>query len=278
VPEPTPERSVPNPVPSDDAPSVLEVGRGDVRFAVVSMSKRAADGDDAGYLRWHVLDHLPEQFRIDGMRNGTRWFSNGACRAARAASEAPYDAVDHIVAYLFGGPDDPSVDSAIDVFFSLGGSLHAIDRMPVSLPRVEVGGWVLVSKVASPRVMAGADVVPWRAQRGIYVVIEDVPARGDEVGVDPVGIDPQDLDDLVGVDGVAGVWRFAAGHDRNPRFDDNHGRTLTICYLDDDPVMVASRIAARLAARWAHGRTVPMLAGPFQAVVPWSWDDPEAFA
>ena len=48
--------------------------------------------------------------------------------------------------------------------------------MPVSLPRVEVGGWVLVSKVASPRVMAGADVVPWRAQRGIYVVIEHVTA------------------------------------------------------------------------------------------------------
>ena len=268
MPDQTADPSPPNPVPTDDAPSVLDVGRGDVRFAVVSMSKRAADGDDAGYLRWHVLDHLPEQYRIDGMRNGTRWFSNGACRSARAASEAPYDDVDHIVAYLFGGPDDVSVDSAIDVFFSLGGSLHAIDRMPVSLPRVEVGGWVLVSKVASPRVMAGADVVPWRAQRGIYVVIEHVTA----------GVDPQDLDDLVGVDGVAGVWRFAAGHDRNPRFDDNGGRSLTICYLDDDPVTVASRIGDRLGARWADGRAVPMLAAPFHAVVPWSWDDPDAFA
>src|SRR6478735_4605296 len=107
VPPPTPGPLPSNPVPSDSAPSVLDVGRGDVRFAVVSMSKRSADGDDAGYLRWHVLDHLPEQHRIDGMRNGTRWFSNGACRSARAASEAPYADVDHIVAYLFGGPDDP---------------------------------------------------------------------------------------------------------------------------------------------------------------------------
>ena len=151
--------------------------------------------------------------------------------------------------------------------------------MPVSLPRVEVGGWVLVSKVASPRVMAGADVVPWRAQRGIYVVIEDVPtAPGDEVGVDPVGIDPQDLDDLVGVDGVAGVWRFAAGHDRNPRFDDNDGRTPDDLLPRRRPGhgRVPHRRSTR--PRWADGRTVPMLAGPFQAVVPWSWDDPEAFA
>ena len=38
------------------------------------MSSRHPDGLDADYLRWHMLDHLPEQVpRLNGLRLGQRW-------------------------------------------------------------------------------------------------------------------------------------------------------------------------------------------------------------
>ena len=83
-------------------------------------------------------------------------------------------------------------------------SSHSADRSTRSTAcrcpcrRVEVGGWALVSKVAAPRVMAGADVMPWRAQRGIYVVIENIAGRW------RARSQLDELDDLVGVDGGGG--------------------------------------------------------------------------
>src|SRR5689334_3300540 len=109
----------------------------DVTCAVLSMSRRSADGEDARYLEWHLLDHLPEQYQLDGLRNGQRWVSTPACRAARAASTEPFDAVDHIVQYLFAEPVGP----ALDRWFALGGTLHAGGRMPVSLPRAHLAAW-----------------------------------------------------------------------------------------------------------------------------------------
>jgi hypothetical protein len=252
-----------NVVASDDAAPVLVAGNADVAFAVFSMSSRAADGNDDGYLEWHMLDHLPEQYRIDGLRLGQRWFSTDACRAARAASAAPYDAVDHVVGYLFGGPVDP----ALDIFFDLGASLHRAGRMPVALPRVQVGGWEAVARTAAPRVLAGADVIPWRPQRGVYLIVEsgDIASGDIESGADG-------LEGLVGVPGVAGVWQYRDGHTHHPRFDPTNGLRLAVCYLDDDPVEVAGRLAEPLAARWADGTATPLLAAPFDLVTPFSWE------
>jgi hypothetical protein len=255
------ERTAPiDVVASDDAPQVLAAGNADVAFAVFSMSSRAADGDDDGYLEWHMLDHLPEQYRIDGLRLGQRWFSTDACRAARAASEAPYDAVDHVVGYLFGGDVDP----AVDIFFDLGASLYRAGRMPVALPRVQVGGWEAVARAAAPRALAGADVVPWRPQRGVYLIVESITDEG--------GADDPALDQLIEAPGVAGVWRYRDGHDRHRRLDDCTGWELAVCYLDDDPVKVAGWLGDRLAARWADPAITPLLAAPFEVVTPFSWE------
>ena len=101
------------PIPSDAEPAIASFGNGDVAASVVSMSMRHADGLDAEYLRWHVLDHLPEQFRLVGLRSGQRWVSTPACRARRAASEPPYDAVDHIVQYLFAEPVGDAFDAVL---------------------------------------------------------------------------------------------------------------------------------------------------------------------
>ena len=245
---------------SDDNPSVLAAGDADVEFAVLSMSEREPDGLDDEYLDWHLLDHLPEQYRIDGLRLGQRWVATDACRAARAVAVAPYDRVDHLVGYLFGGP----VDAALGTFFELGATLNRAGRMPVSLPRVAVTGWQATGRVAAPRVLVGADVVPWRPQRGVYVIIETRADGGDER--------TDELDALADVDGVAGVWRYRDDGARHQRMQPIEGAHLTICYLDDEPSSVAAALGSGLSARWADGAITPLLAGPFDVVLPFVAD------
>jgi hypothetical protein len=237
------------PRPSDAAPAIAALGTGDVAGSVVSLSQRHADGRDAEYLEWHLLDHLPEQHRLAGLRSGQRWVSTPACRAARAASAPPFDAVDHVVQYLFAEPLGP----ALDHFFGLGRALHGLDRMPIALPRVQVGGWKLAAVRAADRVLVGAAVLPWRPARGAYLLVEPL--------VEGMG-GAADLASLVAVAGVAGAWRWT-GAALDERLDATDGLALTVCYLDDDPVAVAARLAPVEGA---------LLAAPFEAVVAGAWD------
>src|SRR5258708_40110412 len=87
--------------PSDDVAGVRATGDGDISTLFVSMSTRHPDGADAEYLRWHTLDHRPEQHRLSGGRASLRLVSTPACRAARAASRDRYDAVDPVMTCFF---------------------------------------------------------------------------------------------------------------------------------------------------------------------------------
>lgn len=240
-------------MPSDDVPTIAGHGVTDVQAAVVSMSARSTDARDAEYIEWHALDHLPEQYRIAGIRAGTRWVSTPACRAARAASTPQLDPVDHVVQYLFGSPLGQSMEN----FFALGADLRAIGRMPLALPSVELAGYRLDAAVASARVLTGADVLPWRPARGVYLLVENG-------GSAPV--------DLVEVPGVAGFWSYLGSASIDPRLTPTTGRRLTVCYLDDEPVATTRRLEVALRPRWERDESVPLLAAPFEAVIPWRWD------
>jgi hypothetical protein len=215
----------------------------DVATAVVSMSAAHPEGRDDEYVAWHLLDHLPEQYRLPGLRLGQRWRSTPELRAARAASEPPYDAVDHVVQYQFGEPVGP----ALDAFFALGAELHAAGRMPISLPSVQLGGWDLSEVAAAERVLVDAAVVPWRPATGAYLVIEA------EAGTP--------LAALAAVPGVAGGWRYAGTGDRHERLASTAGHVLTVCWLDEQPVEVAAAIAQVLGGN-------PLLAAPFGMPTP----------
>ncbi len=248
------------PVPSDSHPAIAAFGDGDVAAAVVSMSSRHPDGLDADYLRWHMLDHLPEQYRLVGLRWGQRWISTPACRAARSASEAPFDEVDHVVQYLFAEP----VDDVLAQFFPLGNALGGIGRMQMRLPRVQVGGWNLVDRVAADRVLVGACVVPWRPASGIYLLVERAAGAGAPAPAAP--------DALTSVPGVTGAWTYVGGEPRHVRLESTAGLVMTVCYLDRPPVDVAADLAPVLVDRWADGSWVPQLAAPLELVVAGQWD------
>ena len=235
--------------PSDQLPAVLATGTTDIRMIFVSMAAREREGRDAAYLEWHSLDHRPEQHRLAGLRQSLRVVSTPACRAARAYSDPLYDAVDHVMTYFFAD------GAALDQFNALSGALGG-ERRPFRLPSVQSGYFKLAGKVASPKAIAGADVIPWRPAKGVYLLVE----RGAE--------SPAALTDIAG---VAGIWWHAGGVSPVPGFADTAGIQVTYCFLDDDPVVTAGRLRAVLERRWGEGRSVPLLAAPFHTVVPFEW-------
>ena len=236
--------------PSDQLPDVLATGSTDVRFAFISLSAREPAGRDAEYLEWHSLDHRPEQHRLPGLRQSLRLVSTPACRAARAASVDHYDAVDHVMTYLF---DDAQ---ALPGFNDLGAALAAGGRMPLRLPTVEFMTASLAGTLAAPSTVAGADVLPWRPAQGVYLVIEN--------GEAPV-------DALIEVPGVAGVWWYDGALAPEPFATDARGRRISYCYLDDDPVATAERLGEVMRRRWASGDVEGLLAAPFHTPVPFEW-------
>lgn len=237
--------------PSDQLPDVLATGATDIRYAFVSLSAREPAGRDAEYLAWHSLDHRPEQYRLPGLRNSLRLVSTPACRAARAASAGAFDAADHVMTYLFTDVGE------MPGFAALGDALGRGGRMPLRLPSLGYMTAELAGKIAAPRAVAGADVIPWRPALGAYLLIEEGQASPEE---------------LIGLPGVAGIWWHHGTLGPESFGADARGRQITYCYLDEDPVEVAGALGEAVRRRWAAGATQGLLAAPFYAVVPFEWD------
>jgi hypothetical protein len=151
--------------PSDEVAGILASGGSGVSSVFVSMSARHPERRDADYLAWHTLDHRPEQHRLASLRASVRLVSSPSCRAARAASDARYDAVDHVMTYFFAEV------AALDGFNELSVALRDAGRTPYLLPLVERGVFALDGMAAAPRIKIGADVLPWWPARGVYLLI-----------------------------------------------------------------------------------------------------------
>ena len=236
--------------PSDDVDEILATGRGDITTMFVSMSARHPDGADADYLEWHSLDHRPEQHRLAALRSSLRLVSTPPCRAARAASDAHLDAVDHVMTYFF------TDTGGFKGFADLSTALHDAGRMPYSLPPVERGAYDVRERQAAPRCRIGADVLPWFPASGAYLLVE----HGDA----PV-------DDLVDVAGVAGAWSAVAVPSDPSVATADIGQRITYCFLDADPVATAELLRPVLDRRWRDMAVTPLLAAPFHTLVAGKW-------
>jgi hypothetical protein len=234
---------------SDELPRVLAAGATDVDMIFASMSAREPNGRDAEYLEWHSLDHRPEQYRVAGLRHSVRLVSTPACRAARACGDARYSAVDHVMTYFF------AAGAALDQFRALSVALDG-DRRPMRLPSVDANYFRLAGKVAARSAITGADVIPWRPSRGVYLLLEQGSAS-------PAP--------LVEVAGVTGIWWHRGGESPAPGFANAGGVQLSYCFLDQDPVESAGRLRRTLENRWQNEAVVPLLAAPFHTLVPFEW-------
>jgi hypothetical protein len=237
--------------PSDEVAEILAAGRGEITTLFVSMATRHPDGTDAEYLRWHTLDHRPEQHRLAAVRASLRLVSTPACRSARAVSGGPLDAVDHVMTYFF------TDQAGLQRFNELSTALGDAGRKLSLLPPVERGVYEVQGKAVAPGVKVGSDVLPWLPVRGAYLLVERGPAA---------------LAPLAQVEGVAGVWSGLSQKVDANLASAQPDQSITYCFLDDDPIAVAERLRPVLAARWAESGIEALFAAPLFAVVPFEWD------
>lgn len=234
---------------SDDVDAIAACGSPAVTTLFVSMAQRHPEGADAQYLRWHTLDHRPEQQRLESIKTSLRVVSTPACHDARAACAPQFEAVAHVMTYFFTAID------GLNEFNALSTALRDAGRAPFILPPVQRGVYAVDGKFSAPDTKLGSDVLPWMPTRGIYLLIEEGCASASA---------------LAGVAGVAGIWsgRSVA----TPFSTAGAGQYITYCFLTDDPLATAQRLRTVLETRWQTGHIEPLFAAPFYSVVPYEWD------
>jgi hypothetical protein len=163
------------------------------------------------YNEWHRLDHLPEQYSLDGLLLGQRWVCTPACRRARVAVSPLLEPCHYMTLYLMRGPD------VLPGFFDLAHRLRRADRFFAERRAHLSGPFEVQDRWVAPRVKVSAAVIPHRPAPGIYVVVG--PA------VDGTA--------LVAHEGVAGAWAFTdTDTDATPEADPR--RTITVAFIDGD--------------------------------------------
>jgi hypothetical protein len=244
-----------------------------IRGGFFSFTSGPASGDDDAYLRWHLLDHLPEQYSIAGLRLGTRWRADDACVASRAAAAPDLAPVRHAVAYLMAEP----LEDTLREFAQLGRRLAEAGRYPEPATPHLLGAFEVRDVRASPEAIVSADALPFRAHRGVYLIVER-PAGAAALDTWWAWHTEEHVPALLEVEGVAGVTTFVStarlgdGPDQAARFgtaapwDPDRG-IVTVVYLDEAVDRAAARLDPVVRARWADGTVEPRLAGAFRSNV-----------
>ena len=190
------------------------------------------------YNAWHQLDHLPEQFTIEGISFGQRWVRSPRCTEAEAATTEQLDPFHYMTLYLLRDED------VIPPFMELAKRLHAADRFFAARRAVLSGPFEIVGQWAAPRVAVSAGAVPFRPSHGVYVVVG--PA-----------VDGRAL--VEDHPGVAGAWQFA---------DASRDRHLTVAFVDGELFGAASALSEVVAGAGARAEW----AGPLERVDAFRWD------
>jgi hypothetical protein len=253
-----------------------------VRIGFFSFTEITDPAEHHSYNAWHQLDHMPEQYPLRGVVYGQRWVSTPACRRARAVDERALSPVHYVTLYLMGEP----VHATLREFRALGDTLRSLGRFHAHRRARLSGPFEVTGTRATARVLVSPQAVPYRPNRGVYIVVRDrntdAHARrpgtdgdaGDEDPGSAGALDERVAQSLLAADGVAGAWTFGT----HRRFD-RHGwrpgdRSVTVCYLDEDPLSVAGDLGRRVLAVTddAGAGAGVVFAGPLETITPWRWD------
>jgi len=227
------------------------------------------------YNEWHQLDHRPENLALPGVATGDRWARRGALRDIGTATE-PYAAVDYAAMYWFRSP----VEESVAAWDRLGEDSFQWGRGPM-LPGVRrplLGFFRPVLGVAAPRIGVGAEVLPFRPNRGVHLTLTRfVDHHGDAAHEHHRWEASTLVPALVEQPGVAGAWTFsfqrAQRHSALPlRGDDDLAPAslrIRLLYLDDDPIATTSLVEAATAAAGAPPDGEVLLSGPLTTIIPW---------
>jgi hypothetical protein len=156
-------------------------------------------------------------------------------------------------------------------FRALNQTLNDRGTHPEPSPYRMLGIYELLGARAAPRVRVSDEVLPWRPNRGIYLLVErlvDQPHADRALHAAHEGQVPA----ILGVPGIAGAWWFGTTIADEPGSPLTKGRfQITICFLDGDVATVGTALRLLLEERWKDAPVEPWLAGPFESVVQWDW-------
>jgi hypothetical protein len=212
-----------------------------VKAGVFSFTPPLSSAEDDEYLRWHLLDHMPEQYQLPGMLHGVRWVGETGS----------------VVNYLIGGP----VQQTHDEFFALGRRLGEQGRFPYQRPSLELDFLALLRADAAPAALVSAEVVPFRPHRGVFLIVATADA----------GHCPEVLD----APGVAGVWTYGStdAWTLNKRCQPQP-RYITVVYIDGDVAATASALAPLVDRHWSSDSVIQPFTGAYRSMIRWdAWPD-----
>ena len=248
----------------------------DVKVGFITLTEVTSDGDHRDYNAWHQLDHLPEQFSIPGVVCGQRWVLAPACAADALAVDDPLGTFHYLTMYLMTEP----VAETLDEFAEVRERVAKLGRFYEHRRARLSGAWVFLEALAAPRSLVAPEVIPWRPNRGIYVVIDEPLGRQRRPSTSTSACGtPAISRQLLEVPGVAGLWSFgtrrwafAKSDDPPPDPQAQDATRITVVFLDGDPLEVAAEVGPLVAAHWAGAPVRPRFAGPLQTITPWEWD------
>jgi hypothetical protein len=235
-----------------------------VKAAFFSLTPPAPPDDDGSYLRWHLLDHMPEQYQLPGIQLALRYIADGSYSDHRIAGDGALADVGNMVNYLVGDP----VQQTHDDFMELGGRLAEQGRFPERRPSLQLRMPALLSWDAAPQALISAEVVPFRPHRGVLLIVEEPKSSAISDWLQWLRTDHHPA--VLATPGVAGVWFYGSTKTWQLHPSAQGGpQHFTVIYLDDDPLTVAKRLSPLVQERWATGPVRPLFAGPLRTMIDW---------
>ena len=235
-----------------------------VRAGIFSLTAAAPPDDDGSYLRWHLLDHMPEQYQLPGIVHGLRWIADGDYVDHRLAAHGPLGEVGNAVHYLVSEP----VEETFDDFVALGRTLRDNGRFPISRPSLQVAGLRLLQWQSAQHALISAEVVPFRPHRGILLIVEE--PKGGRSNDWLQWLHAEHYPALLAAPGTAGAWTFGSTTAwQIPRGWRTDHQYVTVVYLDDDPLTVTDALAPLIEERWRSAAVRPVFAGPLRTMISW---------
>lgn len=194
------------------------------------------DGRHGEYNEWHLFDHMPEQFKLEGLHWGQRWVATPPLMHRRLFAREDLAKTQYVTLYLITEP----VTRALDEFQALGRTLYKQGRWFDARKSHLSGPFSLVKTYAAPDTVVDADAIPYRPNRGVFVTVQDHAKGATDAALDEARrwYDEVHIPDLLGVAGVTGCWWF----------EDTDGRTIRVYWLDQDPNAFLDDLEAKTPA------------------------------
>ncbi len=235
-----------------------------VKAAFISLTPQAPPDDDGSYLRWHLLDHMPEQYQLPGIQFALRYIADGELLQNRIVTTEAFANLGNMVNYLVGDP----VQQTHEDFMELGGRLAEMGRFPEMRASIQLRMPALLHYYAAPQALIAPEVVPFRPHRGVVVIVEE-PGDGD-VNAWLNWLHTDHYPAVLATPGVAGVWMYGSTQswDLHP-VTQGPPQYTTVIYLDEAPLPTSAALKPLVEQRWESHAVRPLFAGPMRTMINW---------